>query len=81
MRNILPYELHLRGPSGEIPRIILFSQTKGDWVPIQLNNLIKGVYVAPAAPHWYIHLVASALKRCDVEVPITQSDLGKDPVF
>ena len=53
----------------------------GDWVPVQLNSLIKGVYVAPAAPDWYVDLIALALKRHNMNTPITHSDLDSDPVF
>jgi hypothetical protein len=53
----------------------------GDWVPVELATLIREVYVAPAAPGWYVDLIALALKRHNIDIPITHSDLDRDPVF
>ncbi len=53
----------------------------GVWQPVDLSKLIERVYVAPAAPRWFRDLVASVVKRYDLDLPIHQSDLDAAPFF
>ncbi len=53
----------------------------GTATPIDLEQLIERIYVAPSAPHWFAALVRSVLARYQIDLPIEQSKLGESPIF
>ncbi len=55
--------------------------SSGIYVPIDINLLIKKVFIAPDSPEWFYDLVKSILDKYEFSFPLVQSDLKKDPVY
>jgi hypothetical protein len=53
----------------------------GITIPVELEKLIRRVWVAPDAPGWFFELVKSVCSRYGVAVEVRQSKLGQDPVY
>ncbi len=53
----------------------------GKTINIDLSALIENVYVSPAAPYWFYHVVSGVSKRYGFEFDIKQSLLSKEPIF
>jgi hypothetical protein len=53
----------------------------GDYVAVDLDVLISGVYVAPSAPHWFASLVSDVVTHYGYSFRVQQSDLDRDPVY
>lgn len=53
----------------------------GAATPIDLEQLVERVYIAPSAPHWFAALVRSVLARYQLDLPVEQSKLGESPIF
>ena len=53
----------------------------GAATPINLEQLVERIYVAPSAPHWFAALVRSVLERYQTDIPVAQSKLGESPIF
>lgn len=45
-----------------------------------LNKLINEIYVSPSAPSWFFDIVNNIVKTYEVNVPVRQSILSKDPL-
>ena len=50
-------------------------------VPVDINVLIEGVYVAPAAERWYAELVRRACARFRLNAGVVQSELLAHPAY
>ena len=50
-------------------------------VPVDLDNLIAGVYVSPAAVPWYANLVRRVCARYDLKAEVHQSELLSHPLY
>jgi hypothetical protein len=50
-------------------------------IPVKLATLIEDVRVAPQAPRWYAHLVASVCRRYGLAAPVSQSELDAAPLY
>lgn len=50
-------------------------------VPVDLEELIESVYVAPTCPSWFFSLVRQVVARYQLDVPVVQSALDKAPMF
>jgi len=48
-------------------------------IPVNLDQLIESVYVAPTAQSWLVDLVRKVVERYGLKVSITQSTLAKPP--
>lgn len=53
----------------------------GVLVPVDLRELIGGVYVAPNAPQWFHELVERVTRRYDLDVEVHQSALDASPLY
>jgi len=58
-----------------------YADVKGITVPVDLNELIDRIYVAPASPIWFEELVTSVMKRYQLSKETIQSDLLSDPLY
>lgn len=50
-------------------------------IPVALNDLITGIYVAPTAQAWFADLVAEVSVKYNVSAPVKKSNLYSEPVF
>lgn len=50
-------------------------------VPIDVDRMIKDVYVSPTTPDWMANLVDSVLKRYGLAKPIVRSTLNAAPTY
>jgi hypothetical protein len=57
-----------------------FRDVFGLYVPIDLEELIARVYVAPTAPRWIIELLTSVVEKYKLKKEVVQSDLASTPV-
>lgn len=53
----------------------------GRLVPLNLQDVLENVYVAPTAPAWFSELVRSVLKRYELNFSVHSSSLDRRPVF
>lgn len=53
----------------------------GTTVPINLNDLITIIHVAPTAPAWFADLVADVSAKYEISAVVRKSDLYSEPVF
>lgn len=49
-------------------------------MPLQLENFLSGVVIAPHAPEWFSILVKNIMNKYKLDVPIKPSKLSFDPV-
>lgn len=50
-------------------------------VPIDLGQLLKGIYVSPEAPEWFRDVVAGLATKYGVEVPVEHSEMNATPMY
>lgn len=54
----------------------------GVYLPANLHLLIEAVYVAPAAPSWFLKVVQAVMMKWGMtNVPVVRSDLSRTPVY
>jgi len=53
----------------------------GIFVPLNLNILIKDIYIAPTANEWFSDLIKRVIKRYSFNFKVSQSNLKKNPLF
>jgi hypothetical protein len=53
----------------------------GKKLPVNLNELIENVYVAPTSPTWFLDLVNSVLKKYGLDIKVFRSSLDEDPLY
>lgn len=58
-----------------------FRDQDGLYVPVNLEELISRIYVAPTAPHWMLELLESLVKKYGLKKEVVQSDLASTPVY
>jgi hypothetical protein len=87
-RRTFSYESELRAVIQDLPLnaddqidLNLEPTTPGISVPVALEVLIEGIYVAPTAPEWFASLIEKVVRRYDLEVPVHHSDLANAPVY
>ena len=68
-----PYE----GPPIDYDRPVV----AGVWKDLDLKDLLETVYVSPDAPGWFAELVKRVMDRYGLDVQLTQSSLGDDPIY
>lgn len=49
----------------------------GAFMPVELDSLIEGVYVAPNAAKWFHELVSSVTSKYGLKLPVMQSSLDE----
>jgi hypothetical protein len=50
-------------------------------VPVNLNELVETVFVAPTAPAWFATLVKAVAKRYGLNAEVRHSDLYTAPLL
>ena len=83
-RKSFSYEKELRAVIYDIPSNIpeyLASPDDGRFVPIDVQNLVQRVYIAPMSPSWFRSLVKNVLSKYDLSIRIAESALDKPPIF
>jgi hypothetical protein len=63
------------------PLVNKFRDLAGLYVPIELEQLITRVYVAPTAPPWIAELLTSVVEKYKLKKVVVQSDLASTPVY
>lgn len=48
-------------------------------IGIDLNNVIKAIYISPTAPHWFYETVKDVTQKYGISSQIYKSDLYSDP--
>lgn len=51
----------------------------GEWVPVNLNQLIHAIYTSPACGQWYRELVERVARTYGVNAPVCPSSLDDEP--
>jgi hypothetical protein len=69
-----------RADSGEID-LEIPPPKFGIWEKVNLDVLIKGLYVAPKSPEWFQELVDKVLMRYGLKKRVTKSALEEKPFF
>ena len=54
---------------------------RGIAVPVDLDNLVEAIYVAPSVPLWGVELVNELLRRFGLKVEAIHSDVGTPPIL
>lgn len=49
--------------------------SRGAYVPIDLNKLLKEIVIGPHAEEWFIETVQDILHKCEVDIPVKRSIL------
>jgi len=57
------------------------AEENGIFIPINPKELIEKIYIAPTAEDWIKDLVESLVKKYNINVKITKSNLFDDPIF
>lgn len=53
---------------------------KGIYIPVNLEKLIRRIFVSPTAEHWMFELLKSLVNKYDLNKEIVQSDLSLIPI-
>ncbi len=53
----------------------------GVHVPVDLDLLIRGIYLAPRTPNWLVELVESVTGKYKLDKYVVQSSLDTDPIY
>jgi hypothetical protein len=64
-----------------IPRVNKFHDKNGLYVPVNLNELISRIFVAPTAPLWILELLESIVGKYGLKKDVIQSDLASFPIY
>ena len=54
---------------------------KGISCPVDLDVLIKNVYVSPYAPEWFAEVVRDVVKKYELNKPVVYSAMADDPFY
>ena len=57
------------------------TRSRGCYCEVDLDKLIKEIYVAPSSERWCVELVQAVAKRYNLEDRIHPSKLGGEPIF
>jgi hypothetical protein len=84
-RRSYEHERELRAltitPAGEPEHCAPSSGPGGIAIPINVEQLIDRVFVAPSAPAWFEELIRAILGKLGLRVQVEKSRLGEDPLF
>lgn len=80
-RKSFEYENELRAISLSTNKTDIYQTETGIYVPIDCEQFIENVYVAPNAPPWFNELVQSMLNKFEINRTVKKSDLDADPLF
>lgn len=83
-RKSFSYERELRAVIYDIPSNFseyLVSPDDGRFVPIEVQNLVQRVYIAPTSPNWFRNLVKNVILKYDLSIRVEESALDKPPTF
>ena len=57
------------------------TRNNGCYCEVDLDKLIREIYIAPSSEEWCVELVEAVAKRYNLEDRIHQSKLGGEPIF
>ena len=90
-RKAYKYENEVRAiKTGEFPiedrtdHKAIFSEEKlipGEFVPVDLNQLIHKVIISPISKNWFFDVVKTVSKEFNINVPIEKSSLNNAPTY
>jgi ABC-type transporter Mla MlaB component len=50
-------------------------------IPLDVNKLIRKIYINPTAPSWFSDVVSAVAERYGLSADVTRSSLSDDPVY
>lgn len=53
----------------------------GKYIPVNINNLIENIYVAPSSPDWFKQVVENVMRKYGLEKDLLKSSLDDVPLF
>jgi len=53
----------------------------GELIPVNMDVLIRAVYVAPGSPEWFVDIVKNVTHKYGFEKPIEHSRIDEDPIY
>ena len=53
----------------------------GILIPVDVEKLCKSVIPSPFAPDWFVNVLSATIKRFEIDLDITQSELLAEPFF
>jgi hypothetical protein len=80
-RKSFSHECELRAFTNELPTkgdrldTNAVPKSDGQWVKVDLNELVEAIHVAPGARTWFSGLVTDVAKRYGLKAPVKQSQL------
>lgn len=57
------------------------TNSKGTYVPVDINKLIDGIYISPYAAEWFADVVKSVATKYDIKSPVTYSQMKGVPFY
>ncbi|MFN9869877.1 MAG: hypothetical protein ACK55E_00360 [Cyanobacteriota bacterium] len=57
------------------------NNSTGQLVPIEVNDLISAIHIAPNSPSWLVDLVTEVASKYEISADVRRSDLYSEPVF
>ncbi len=64
-----------------LPNFVKEIRPDGIWKKLDLSLLIEEIYVAPTSPTWFHELVEKVISKYELNKPVIQSTLDKEPFF
>ena len=61
--------------------IDMSTNQSGLYIPVNLDTLIRRIFLAPTAPSWVFESLQSLISRYNLRKPIVQSDLASSPIY
>jgi len=80
VRLIMMTGLSAPHPTEENSAIFLGPEPPVIPIPVDLEKLIHGIYVAPGSPRWIADLIEKLVKRYGYAFDVCHSDLATDPI-
>lgn len=80
-RKSFEHEKEVRAITTETNNLWERNIVDGFNIPVNLDTLIKNIYVPPNAPYWFEKLVKSVIKRYGFDYPVTKSGLDRPPLY
>lgn len=80
-RKSFEHERELRAVIWETSISIKRTDDGSVLAPVNLKELIKGIFVSPDSPSWLRGTVESVAGKYDIEVPVKLSQLSQEPLY
>ena len=82
-RKAFEHEKEVRALINNIDNVVkgTVATNNGILIPINLENVIKNIYISPTAQIWFAELVKGIIQKYEIKIPVITSNLAKAPVF